>query len=410
VITQKLSIHCGRLKISKKNYTELDLSRIWRHPLFQHHHKNIFRKEILHWRTEVTKGDNKNPLVTVLSHNILEDKVSLVLVPLLASAGLRILKPIWPGLLSGQALLNNLLSIPGISLPSNPEEIAVLLERTGGGYVLMPESAGLIEDAFIFPELDQMIRFKTFCLFALYAIAWDGLVIDIRIGNPQNQKNVLEAQEFTLDLGKQCDAAYIGLSVFISSLDEPLGCALGPVLELKEAIDVLKSEGPLDFTKLAIEQGADLLMFAGGFAHRTQAKTFLKNQLQNGAALDKFKDIIQALGGTEEVLENLYAFPLAKSELQIVSHKEGYIHRIDIDRLSKLKQKLSSEHKGAGLILQKKIGDPTDKNDPLARVYLPSSWDAQSIQVEVQDSFSISDVPPAFQPLIAEKIKGSFRF
>ncbi|MEE9503012.1 MAG: hypothetical protein V3V48_13125 [Candidatus Aminicenantaceae bacterium] len=81
-----------------------------------------------------------------------------------------------------------------------------------------------------------------------------------------------------------------------------------------------------------------------------------------------------------------------------------------MDRLFDLKHRLCSEHKGAGLRLKKKIGDTTDKNGILAEAYLPSSWDNQLIQTQVQEIFSISDYPPEFQPLIAEKIKGSFRF
>jgi len=348
--------------------------------------------------------------VTALSHNNLEDKISLVLVPLLASAGLRILKPIWHNEISGQALLNNLVSIPGIALPSNPEDYNRLLEFTGGTYASIPESIPLYNKGFTNPDTDEFYRFKMHSLFILNAVDWDGIAIDFRVGDFSNTIYSQNARELAMDLREQCDAARIGFSCFITSLKQPLGHALGPVLELQEALDVLKAKGPLDYTKLAIEQGADLLIQGGKFTNRTQAKSFLKNQLQNGIALDRFRDIIQALGGTEEVTDDLYSFPLAKRNLRITSQKEGYVHWIDMDRLSHLNRKLCSEHKGAGLLVLKKIGDTTAKNDTLAQAYLPSSWDAQVIQIEVQDIFSISHVPPEYQPLIAEKIKGSFRF
>jgi pyrimidine-nucleoside phosphorylase len=348
--------------------------------------------------------------VTVLSHNTLEDKISLVLVPLMASAGLRILKSIWSDILSGHALLDNLLSIPGITLPSNPEDIDRLLERIGGAYASVPEFAPLYKEGFTYPNQDEITRFKVYSLFTLYAIDWDGIAVDIRVGDYSNLIKTQNAQDFWIDLKEHCNAAGIGSSFFISNLEQPLGHALGPILELQEAIDVLKAKGPFDFTKLAIEQGADLLMHAGKFTDRTLAKSFLKKQLQNGAALNRFKDIVKALKGTAEVTDDLYPFPLAKRNLRIVSHKKGYIHRIAMDRLFDLKHRLCSEHKGAGVLLLKKIGDTTDKNDTLAEAYLPSSWDAQLIQTEVQDIFSISQFPPEFQPLITEKIKGSFRF
>jgi len=348
--------------------------------------------------------------VTVLSHNNLEDKISLVLVPLLASAGVRILKPIWSDELSGQALLDNLLSIPGITLPTNPEDIDRLLERIGGAYASVLEFFPLYKEGLTYPDPDEINRFKVYSLFTLYAVDWDGIVVDIRIGDYSNLIKIQNAQELAMDLKEHCDAACIGSSFFISNLKQPLGHAIGPILELQETLDVLKAKGPLDFTKLAIEQGADLLMHAGTFTDRPLAKSFLKKQLQNGAALDRFKDIVQALKGTTEVANDLYPFPLAKRNLRIVSHKEGYIQRIAMGRLFDLKHRLCSEHKGAGLLLLKKIGDTTDKNDTLAEAYLPPSWDTQLIQTEVQNIFSISHFPPEFQPLIAEKIKGSFRF
>jgi pyrimidine-nucleoside phosphorylase len=392
------------------NRKEIDISRLWRYPFFHHNRKNFLEKEILRWRTKITRGDDKTSLVTVLSYNMLEDKISIVLVPLLASAGLRILKPIWHDEFLGHALLNTLLSIPGMVLPTNLEDVGGLLEFTGGGYSYIPESATIIEEVMSCSGLDEITRFKMFCMFILYAIDWDGIAIDIRIGDYSDQMKARDAQELAMDLREHCDSARIGFSLFITSLRQPLGHALGPILELKEALDVLKAKGPLDFTKLAIEQGADLLMFAGRFTHRTQAKTFLKKQLQNGAALDKFKDIVEALGGSGEITDDLYPFPLARRNLKILSHKAGYIQQIAMDRLFDLKQRLCSEHKGAGLVLKKKIGDWTGQNDTLAQAYLPSSWDTQLIQAEVRDLFSISHFPPDFQPLIAEKIKGSFRF
>jgi pyrimidine-nucleoside phosphorylase len=348
--------------------------------------------------------------VTVLSQNNFEDKISLVLVPLLASAGVRILKLIWRDELSGQALLNNLHSIPDIELPSIPEDINRLLERTRGMYASIPESVLLYDFSTPNQGPDELTRFKVNSLFILNAVYWDGIAIDIRIGDKSHSLKSQMAQELAMDLKEHCDAVCMGSTFFINNLIQPLGHALGPVLELQEALDVLKAKGPLDFTKLVLEMGADLLMHAGKFAHRTHSKLFLKKQLQNGAALDAFRDIVQALQGTADVTDDYYSFPLTKKNLRIFSPKKGFIQRIAMDRLFDLKHRLCSEHKGAGLRLKKKIGDTIDKNDVLAEAYLPSSWDNQLIQTQIQEIFSISDYPPEFQPLISEKIKGSFRF
>jgi thymidine phosphorylase len=346
--------------------------------------------------------------VTVFSHNDLEDKVSLVLVPLLASAGLRILKPIWSDDLSGQALLHSLLSISGLVLPSNPEDIQTILERTGGVYAKMPGATTLLGTAQPQFKSDHFTRFKIHSLFTLYAVRWIGIAADIRVGDYSHQTKIQAARGLAMDFKEHCEAAGLGFSFFISNQNQLLGHAIGPFFEFQEAIDVLKAKGPLDITKMVLELGADLLMFAGKISHRTEAKSFLKNQLLSGAAHVRFKEIIRVLKSFEEVEDNLHTCSPVNTGFCVTSRRKGYIERIDMDRLLDLRQKLCRENRGAGLLLLKKIGDTTDKNDTLARVYLPSSWDTERIQTEVQNIFSVSRFPPEFQPQIAEKIKGSF--
>lgn len=346
--------------------------------------------------------------MTTFSHNDLEDKISLVLVPLLATAGLRIIKCVWKDELSGQSLNNSLLSIPGVTLPSNPEHIALIIERTGGVYAAFPETIPLDNAAHPFP--DKIARFSAHSLFTFYAQKWDGIAVDVRIGGNSCEQLIQDLQALGMDLRDHCDAAGVGFSFFISKIEEPLGYALGPLLELREALEVLKGKGPLDIKKMAIEQGADLLMNAERFTDRTQAKSYLKETIQNGAGLDKFKDIVQALKGRADLKGNLQPWPLAQSSVKVVAFKEGYIHRIAMDRLFSLKHRMCAADKSAGLLLSKKIGDRTLRNSTLAEAYLPSSWDAQLIQEEVRDIFSISPFPPEFHPFIQEKIKGSFRF
>jgi pyrimidine-nucleoside phosphorylase len=413
VIITKPSKPCAKYKIIKHDHKEIDLSLLWRHPVFLKNiipSKDSFEREILRWRTATTERDHEIPPVTILSYNELEDKISLILVPLLASAGVRVLKLLWSDELSGQALHNNLLSISGVTLPSNPEDIHRILERTGGVYAAMPEFTSVQHEAPHRLGRDKMTRFKVNSLFAIYAARWSGIAADIRIGDYSHQIKASIARNLAMDLKEHCDAAGLGSSFFICNENQLLGYALGPVLEFQEALDVLQAKGPLDLTKMALEVGADLLMCQGQFSHRTEAKSFLKNQLLSGDAHARFKEIIQSHMSEEEVLENFNTVPPARREFRIVSHKKGYIERIAMDRLLELKQRLCRENQGAGLLLLKKIGDTTDKNDTLARAHLPSSWETESIQAEVQDIFTVSRFPPEFQPQIAEKIKGSFRF
>ncbi|MGD9345260.1 MAG: hypothetical protein PVH84_05320 [Candidatus Aminicenantes bacterium] len=347
--------------------------------------------------------------MTILTHNAFEDKLSLVLVPLLASAGLRILKFVQYDKCS-RALLDALLSIPGIALPSRPEDAEKILLRTNGVYAAFPKSAVLYDSAPSDSTSVKIDRFKKSCLFTLYAAEWDGIACDIRIGDYSSAIPIKVAQEVAMNLKKHCDAACMGASFFITNMIQTLGYALGPRLELKEALFVLEARGPLDFTKLAIELGADLLMQAGKFTDRTRAKSFLKKQLQTGAALNKFKDIILMMNGDLGPIADLPLPALSQKCVRIASPGKGFVQRIAMDRLLNLKHRLCAGHKRTGILLLKKIGDSTSVNDTLAEAFVPSSWDDQIILNEFRDIFSISHSPPEFQPLVVEKIKGSFRF
>ncbi len=414
MITKKPSKPCGKYKILKRSHKEIDLSPLWRHPLFVEKSipsKADLEREFLRWRSAVKGGDHENPLVTFLSHNEFEDKISLVLVPLLASAGVRILKLLWSDEPSGQALRNNLKSIPGVVLPSNPEDIHRILERTGGVFASIPETSPLQDKARHRSGSDKLIRFKVPSLFTIYSVRWNGIAADIRVGDYSHQINTSRARDLVLDLKEHCDAAGLGSSFFITNQNQPIGSAFGPVLELQEALDVLQAKGPFDLTKMTLEIGADLLMFRRQFPIRTEAKAFLKEQLLSGAAHARFKEIILALKKEEEeVLENLLTFPPAARVFRILSPRKGYIEKIAMDRLFDLKQRLCRQNQDAGIRLHKKIGDTTEVNDTLATVYLASSWNTELIQNEGLDIFAVSRFPPEFEPQVTEKIKGSFRF
>jgi len=348
--------------------------------------------------------------VTLLTHNPLEDKLSLVLVPLLAAAGLRVLKLIWNDESSGRALFDALHASPGITLPSNPEEIERILLRTNGAYAIFPKFSSLKNTAPNDFALVKTDRFKQKCLFTLYGFAWDGIACDIRIGDYSGAIPFDIGAELASEIKKHCDTASIASSFFITNMIQPLGQALGPHFELKEAFCVLESKGPLDLMKLAIELGADLLIHTKKFTVRTHAKSFLKKQLQTGTALDKFKNIIQMMNGNLGP-KDVFSPPVhSQKRIRIVAPRRGYVQRIAMDRLMDVKHRLCSELRAAGLLLLKKIGDRVAESETLAEAFIPLSWDAQILQNELRDIFWISSSPPEFRPLIVEKIKGGFRF
>ena len=205
----------------------------------------------------------------------------------------------------------------------------------------------------------------------------DAIVLDLKVGHGAFMKTVEDAEELAnlmIDIGAKMDREVIAV---ITSMSQPLGYTIGNALEVKEAIDTLKGNGPNDLTELCLELGAHMLVLGGVANNHEVAVNKLKTLIESGEAFDKFKEFVNAQGGNVREIENTNLLLGTKFTKEYKSKHQGYItelNALDVG-LASVKLGAGRETKksiidhGAGIVLKNKIGDYVKKDDVLAVLF-----------------------------------------
>jgi len=220
--------------------------------------------------------------------------------------------------------------------------------------------------------------------FSLQKENFKSVVFDLRIHDWTNAPHLKHSRILSQSLQDICDDLQINNSIILSNGGQLLGNAVGVFSEKMEAMGVLRSEGPLDLTKFALEIGTDLLLMTKKACERIEAKKCLRDQIINGEFPSFHLDFTE--------------------KRKFLSQKKGYVHHLAMDRLHALRSYLTSAHPGIGLSLTKKPGDWIAKGDTIADVYLPKGQKNPIKQETCQRIFVISNDPPNHQPLILERL------
>jgi pyrimidine-nucleoside phosphorylase len=205
----------------------------------------------------------------------------------------------------------------------------------------------------------------------------DGIVLDVKTGRgafTPSYKEALNLAKTMVDIGEGAGRRMVA---WITSMEQPLGCAVGNAIEVKEAIDTLRGNGPYDLVDLIMELGSDMLLISGIVSSRKEAKSRLAENLVSRNGLNRLKEMIAAQGGNPSVADNSNLLPQPNAKIEVKSETSGYVSGLDA-----LEVGLASKVLGAGrtkkddiidysvgIWLKKKIGDRVMVGDPLAVFY-----------------------------------------
>ena len=198
----------------------------------------------------------------------------------------------------------------------------------------------------------------------------DSIVIDVKVGNGALMKCEEDARKLAnlmIKIGKEYNKKVVCV---LSNMEEPLGKSIGNGLEVIEAIETLKGNGPADLTELVLTLGSIMVSLSLSISIE-EAKEKLKENINNGKALEKFKEFIKAQNGN---LENI---KIEENKISIKSTKDGFIKKIDAYKLGEIARqigagRLNKEDEidyGVGLVLNKKVGDLLFENEELLKIY-----------------------------------------
>ena len=211
-------------------------------------------------------------------------------------------------------------------------------------------------------------------------------------------KSIAEAEDLArtmVDIGNNVGRNTMAV---ISDMSQPLGVAIGNALEVKEAIDTLRGEGPEDLTELSLVLGSQMAYLGGVGESLEDARKMLEENIKNGKALEKFKVFIEAQGGNPAVVDNPDMLPQAKYQIEVKADQDGYIAEIDAEELGIAGMLLGAGRAtkdsvldlAAGLMLHKKIGDKVSVGDTIVTIH-SNSEDVESSVKLIKENIKIAD-------------------
>ncbi len=341
------------------------------------------------------------------------DKTTLVLAPLVASAGVPVAKMSGRGLGHTGGTLDKLESIDGfqvqISMAQfiqnvNRHKIAVV-GQTGD---LAPADKKLYALRDVTGTVDNISLIASSVMSKKLAAGADAIVLDVKVGSGAFMKGTedafLLAQEM-VDIGTNLGRNVVAL---ITEMNEPLGYAVGNALEVKEAIDTLKGKGPEDFMQLCIELGAVMLVLGGKAKDYDAARQILQANIKSGAALAKLIEMIEAQQGNGVQIRNPEMLPKAEHMIEVRAQASGYVSSIDAEGIgiaalllgAGRETKESAIDYAVGIVLSRKVGDLVEEGDTLAWLHANDLSRLEESRARLLQAYTLSESNPAKRPLI----------
>lgn len=332
------------------------------------------------------------------------DTTTLVLAPLVASAGVPVPKMSGRGLGHTGGTLDKLESIEGFHIEITQEEFVDLVNKNK--LALVGQSGNLTPaDKKIYALRDVTSTVGSIPLIASsimskkIASGADAIVLDVKVGTGAFMKNIEDAKELAETMVEIGNSVGRDTMAVISDMSQPLGKAIGNANEVKEAIDTLKGEGPEDLTELCLVLGSQMAYLGGVGENLEEARQKLEENIKNGKALEQFKRFIEAQGGNPDVTDRPdELLPQAKNKVEVTVDKDGVISEVDAEELGVAAMMLGAGREtidseldlAAGLMLHKKIGDPVKKGESLLTIYSNKEDVSASVQI-IKDNIKISD-------------------
>ncbi len=371
-----------------------------------------------HSGEELHVRDTISPVVDKHSTGGVGDKVTLAVAPMVAACGVAVGKMTGRGLGHTGGTVDKLESVTGFRSTLSREEFMRIL--TQHRIVLAGQSADLAPaDGKMYALRDVTGTIESIPLIAAsimskkLAIGASHLLLDVKVGSGAFMKNIDQARELAqtmVDIGRLAGLRTVAA---ITSMNQPLGCAIGNGLEMAEAISILRGEGPEDVSELCYHEAAELLVMTGTAATMFEAEERVKQVIYSGSAVAKLAEVIAAQGGDPQQIEQPELLPKAPVRTMLLAPRSGYIAGIEAEQVGLASMRLGAgrftkgehiDHR-TGFILQAKIGQYRQAGEPLVEIHARSESEARDVQEALLACFTWSNTPVTVGPLVYDTIR-----
>ncbi len=339
------------------------------------------------------------------------DKVSLILLPLVASLGVPVAKMSGRGLGFTGGTADKLESIPGYKTDiniktfiNNVKDINISMISQTMNLAPVDKKLYALRDAISCVESIPLIASSI--MSKKIASGASKIVLDVTVGSGAFMKNIEDAEKLSEEMIKIGKLANRETICILTNMDEPLGYAVGNNLEVIEAIEFLKGNMIEDVKEVVLEIGAYMIKLAGLGENIEENKNKLIQNIENGNAYNKFLELVKNQNGDISYLENTEKFKKAKYIQPVLTKKSGFISRMNAEKIGKVvgflgAGRIKKEDKiedDVGIILNKKVGEKVEEDDVLAYIHANSKEKLNIAKEEFLKIIEVSENSP-------EKIK-----
>ncbi|MFC8152036.1 pyrimidine-nucleoside phosphorylase [Bacillus paralicheniformis] len=331
------------------------------------------------------------------------DTTTLVLAPLVAALDVPVAKMSGRGLGHTGGTIDKLEAIKGFHVELSKDEFIELVNRDkvaviGQSGNLTPADKKLYALRDVTGTVNSIPLIASSIMSKKIAAGADAIVLDVKTGAGAFMKTDEDAVNLAKAMVRIGNNVGRQTMAVISDMSQPLGFAIGNALEVKEAIDTLKGEGPEDLTELVLTLGSQMVVLAKKAETLDEAREKLIDVMKNGKALQKFKDFLQNQGGDSSVADSPDKLPQAAYKIDVPAKEAGVVSEIVADQIGVAAMLLGAGRAtkedeidlAVGIMLRKKVGDAVEKGEPLVTLYA-NRENVDDVIAKVYDNIQISE-------------------
>ncbi len=361
-------------------------------------------------------NDIPGPKVDKHSTGGVGDKTSLVVAPLAAACGAIVPMMAGRGLGHSGGTLDKLESIPGFRVGLSESELRHALRAIGVGIIgqsadVAPADKKLYALRDVTATVESIPLITASILSKKLAEGIDALVMDVKAGSGAFMKSLPDAKVLAQSIVSIGAANGLKTEALITAMEHPLGRAVGNSLEVIECIETLKGRGPKDLETLSVALAARMIRLAG-LTNENDAERRIRDVLQSGAGLEKFRQMVATQGGDPKIVDDYTRLLAAPLRHVVVAEQSGFVAQLDAEKIGhgcmilgagRAHADDSVDH-GVGSIIQKAVGERVATNEPVLEIHYRDEGKLRHALPHLTQAIRIDSSPPAEQPLIHEII------
>jgi pyrimidine-nucleoside phosphorylase len=344
------------------------------------------------------------------------DTTTLVLGPLVAAVGVPVAKMSGRGLGHTGGTIDKLEAVEGFHVEIENQEFIDLVNKNkiaviGQSGNLTPADKKLYALRDVTATVNSIPMIASSIMSKKIAAGADAIVLDVKTGAGAFMKTLDDSRELARAMVRIGNNVGRQTMAIISDMSQPLGFAIGNALEVKEAIDTLKGEGPEDLTELCLTLGSHMVYLAKKANSLEEARQLLENAIKDGSALETFKLFLASQGGDASVVDQPDKLPQAKYIFELEAKEDGYVKEMVADEIGTAAMilgagratKESTIDLAVGLMLRKKMGDKVRKGDSLVTIY-SNFENVEAVKQKLYENITVTSEAAKAPTLIYEEI------